>query len=268
VDKVVFPTYAADPAPLTVFNDPANPDDSFICVTCHQGRQSKRTYDDYFTGYADDDVMPSTKTFRNIHYLSAGGTLFGKQAGVGYEYPGLTYSLKFNHWGGDSAKCFYCHELGGNNHTFLPRLTPVCGNCHTEMTAGDIETIRFNRPYDYDGDGNTSEKLVDEIHGLRDALYVAIRAYAGGRGTPIAYSQTAYPYFFNDANDNGVYDVGEVGFNHWTPRLLKAAHNFQMAFKEPGDWAHNTNYTAQIMIDSIRDLNGGAPDTFERPVGF
>lgn len=264
VSQVTFPSPAADPT--IIYNDPVDPDDSFICMTCHQGRESKKTID-VAIGAIGDDVEDASLKFKNVHYLSAGASLYGKQAGVGYEYPGKTYNLKFNHWGSDSPECSYCHDVASDSHTFLPRLTPVCSGCHTEITGGDIETIRYNRPFDYDGDGDTTEKLVDEIHGLRDALYTEIRAYAGGRGTPITYSQTAYPYFFNDANDNDVVDAGESGFNHWTPRLLKAAHNFQMAYKEPGDWAHNTNYTAQVMIDSIEDL-GGDVSNLERPVGF
>ncbi|HEY5999141.1 MAG TPA: hypothetical protein VI078_07535 [bacterium] len=266
VSQVTFPSPPTDPT--TILNDPLNPDESFICITCHQGRESKKTID-VAIGTIGDDVMDPSLKFLNVHYLSAGASLYGKQAGVGYEYPGMTYALKFNHWGGQSAWCAYCHDITATRHTFLPRLTPVCANCHTEITGGDIETIRLNRPYDYDGDGNTAEKLIDEIHGLRDDLYTAMRGYARTTlGFPIAYSQTQYPYFFNDANDNGIVDPGETSFDHWTPRLLKGAHNFQMAFKEPGDWAHNTNYTAQIMIDSIRDLNGGAPDNYQRPVGF
>lgn len=273
VDKVVWPTYAADPAPLTIYNDPANPDDSFICMTCHQGRRSKRTYDDYLSGYTDDQVMPATKTFQNIHYLSAGGTLYGKQAGVGYEYAAKTYNLKFNHWGGDSPKCFYCHDVAGSSHTFLPRLTPVCGNCHTEIVNGDIRTIRLNRPHDYDGDGNTTETLKAELDGLRDVLHVQMRVYAAAHGGPIAYSPDGSYYYF-DANDNALVDPGEVsytssteGVGRWTPRLMKAAHNFHMTQKEPGYWSHNTNYTAQLLIDSIADL-GGNVGGFDRPVGF
>jgi hypothetical protein len=217
--------------------------------------------------------MPSSKTLRNIHYLSAGGTLYGKQAGVGYEYAGKTYNLKFNHWGGDSPKCFYCHDMAAKSHTFLPRLTPVCGNCHTEIVGGDIRTIRFNRPYDYDGDGNTTETLKEELDGLRTVLYAQMRVYAAAHGGPIAYSPDG-SYYYYDANDNGVVDAGEVsytssseGVGRWTPRLMKAAHNFHMTEKEPGYWSHNTNYTAQLLIDSIADL-GGDVSGFERPVGF
>jgi hypothetical protein len=48
---------------------------------------------------------------------------------------------------------------------------------------------------------------------------------------------------------------------------MKAAHNYHMTQKEPGYWSHNTNYTAQLLIDSLADL-GGDVSRFDRPVGF
>lgn len=271
VGKVIFPSPDTDQT--VILNDPLDPDDSFICISCHQGRESKKTIDVAIAaaaapGAPDDDTEYAALKFKNVHYLSAGASLYGKQAGVGYEYAGKTYDLKFNHWGGDSPKCFYCHDVSADRHTFLPRIAPVCLGCHTEIVGGDIQTIRYNRPYDYNGNENTTEKLIDEISGLRADLLAAMDAYSTGRGFPLAYSPTAYPYFFNDNDGSGDYSAGDTNFGHWTPRLLKASQNLQMAYKEPGDWAHNTNYTAQVIIDSIRDLNGGAPDTYERPVGF
>jgi len=35
-----------------------------------------------------------------------------------------------------------------------------------------------------------------------------------------------------------------------------AAFNYHFYIKEPGNWAHNTDYMAQILIDSIDDLGG------------
>ena len=40
----------------------------------------------------------------------------------------------------------------------------------------------------------------------------------------------------------------------WTTKLVKAAHNYQISQKEPGAWAHNMHYIAQLLIDSIEDL--------------
>ena len=40
----------------------------------------------------------------------------------------------------------------------------------------------------------------------------------------------------------------------WTPRLLKAAYNYQYATKDPGAFAHNGKYVLQILYDSLVDL--------------
>jgi hypothetical protein len=53
-------------------------------------------------------------------------------------------------------------------------------------------------------------------------------------------------------------------FKTWTAGLLKAAHSFQIYQKEPGEWAHNTKYAVQLLIDSIEDL-GGDVSQFKRP---
>jgi hypothetical protein len=154
------------------------------------------------------------------------------------------------------------------------RLTPVCGNCHTEIVGGDIRTIRFNRPHDFNGNGNTTETLMAELNGLRNALFAQMRTYPAAHGGPLGYSPTQYSYYFYDANNNGAVDPGEVsytssdeGVGRWTPRLMKAAHNYHMTQEEPGYCSHNTNYTAQLLIDSLANL-GGDVSRFDRPVGF
>ena len=43
-------------------------------------------------------------------------------------------------------------------------------------------------------------------------------------------------------------------YNAWTPRLLKAAYNYQFVTKEPGAYAHNAPYALQILYDSLSDL--------------
>jgi hypothetical protein len=45
---------------------------------------------------------------------------------------------------------------------------------------------------------------------------------------------------------------------------MKATHNFQISQKEPGAWAHNFDYMAQLLIDSIDDL-GGDVSGYVRP---
>ena len=40
-------------------------------------------------------------------------------------------------------------------------------------------------------------------------------------------------------------------------RSASAAYNYQMAKKDPGNFAHNAKYTIQLLHDSLQDLNAG-----------
>jgi hypothetical protein len=78
---------------------------------------------------------------------------------------------------------------------------------------------------------------------------------------PIVYDSHAYPYFFNDLNANGEADEDEAvrtnGYSTFTPRLLKAAYNYQYSQKDPGIYAHNLEYAVQFLYDSLEDLAAG-----------
>jgi hypothetical protein len=113
---------------------------------------------------------------------------------------------------------------------------------------------------DSDGDGNTTEGVAAEIDTLHDALGNAIIAYSSSViDKPVVYHPSAYPYFFVDGNNNQIADANEVIFPNrytsWTPRLLKAAYNFQFVEKDPGGYAHNPKYLLQLLFDSLTDLN-------------
>jgi len=112
---------------------------------------------------------------------------------------------------------------------------------------------------DYDGDGNFEEGIYNEITTLYDALYDAIQTYAADvAGTAIAYDSHAYPYWFIDTNENGEADPDEANFGNqyasWTPRLLRAAYNYQYVTKDPGAYSHNPLYIIQVLYDSLSDL--------------
>ena len=40
----------------------------------------------------------------------------------------------------------------------------------------------------------------------------------------------------------------------WTPRLLRAAYNYQYATKDPGVYAHNGKYITQALYDTLEDM--------------
>ncbi len=47
-----------------------------------------------------------------------------------------------------------------------------------------------------------------------------------------------------------------LAINKWTPRMLKAAYNYQVSVKDPGAFAHGNKYIVQLLYDSIEDLGG------------
>ncbi len=221
------------------------------CMECHQGRASKVSVD---TAVADLplDTPSADLRFTNIHYFAAAATLYGSEVHGGYEYEGNTYDAKHDHVTGVDT-CVACH----NSHTLEIKLT-TCQMCHQDVNAvEDLKNVREpSSAVDYDGDGNVTEGMFFEIEGLQEALYGAIQSYGSEiAGAPIVYSADAYPYFFADANANGAVDEGEGNFASWTPRLLKAAYNYQLSVKDPGSFAHGNKYIVQLLFDSIADLN-------------
>ena len=88
--------------------------------------------------------------------------------------------------------------------------------------------------------------LKGEIDTMQEALLAAMSAYAESVGAaPIVYDSHAYPYFFNDAGE---------GYATWTPRLARAAYNYQYAAKDPGVFAHNGAYMIQVLYDALEDI--------------
>ena len=223
-------------------------EDSNLCINCHQGRSSTVTVDAAVAGL-DPDAVSSGLRFTNIHYFPAGVTIFGTEAKGAYEYPDGEYDGRFMHTE-DFDTCTECHD----SHSGEVR-TKACKSCHDGKAPRDIR--RNPRP-DYDGDGNVFESLADEIEGLRESLYYHLQNYAANvAGTPIIYDAHRYPYFFVDDNGNFKVDEGETTrYNAFTPRLLKAAYNYQYVMKDPGAFAHNGKYVVQILQNTLRDLPG------------
>jgi hypothetical protein len=240
--------------------------DSSRCMECHQGRASGATVDakPADLGLTEDLNTASEELgFINIHYYAAAATLYGTNAGGGYQFAGKTYEVKNEHVPGFGT-CADCH----NPHT-LELQIETCADCHEDVeSVEDLPFIRMPGSLaDYDGDGDIDEGIAEEIGGLQEMLYAAIQAYARDiAGTPIVYDSAAYPYFFIDTNDNGSVDEGEAAFpnkyNAFTGNLLKAAYNYQVTQKDPGGYAHNPTYQIHLLYDSVEMLNA----QFEEPV--
>ena len=223
---------------------------SSTCAVCHQGRESGLSVASA-TESMDEDAVSADLSFINIHYAPSAATLMGSVTSGGYEYPGRDYRGQFTHVP-DFASCTSCHEP----HSLQPVAVETCTTCH--QGAESFEAIRTTR-IDIDGDGDMTEGIADPIATLHGQLYAAIQAYGVEvAGSAIVYDLHQYPYFFNDTNSDGEVSEGEAAFPNryvsWTPRLLKAAYNYQFIAKDPAAYVHNPHYALQLLYDSLEDL--------------
>ena len=224
------------------------------CIQCHQGRASTRSVDNAVSelGLVEPDMPSPDLGFINSHSTSA-ATSFGSEVQGAYQYAGKVYAGRFNR-GGDFFSCLRCHDQHSLELKF-----DTCGECHT-IAGTDPKDIRVDTT-DYDGDGNTTEGIAYEISTIHEALYKEIQNYAQQVvGVPIAYDLSTHPYFFIDTNGNGKIDNGENNsensYNAWTPRLLRAAYNYNYVSHDPGAYAHNSDYILQALYDSLVDIDG------------
>jgi len=157
--------------------------------------------------------------------------------------------------------CTDCHDA----HMLAPK-AETCEGCHGGV---EMEAIRGAETPDYDGDGDTAEGVKGELDTMSEKLYAGLQGYTVAKGLPgIVYDSLAYPYFFEDADGDGVADAGDEGsvaYSQWTPNLLTAAYNFQYYQKDPGAFAHNSVYVGQILYDSLKTV-GGDTTGMTRPV--
>jgi len=232
------------------------------CIQCHQGRASTPTVNGAISalGLENDDTSSEELEFINSHSISA-ATPFGTEVQGGFEYDGKTYAGRFVR-GNEFFSCIRCHD----KHT-LELQFETCSECHT-INGSNPEDIRVNTT-DFDGDDNIQEGIFYEIEYIHSALLESIQKYSKDiTGIPISYDPHIYPYYFIDTNGNGVLEPEEASFMNrfvsWTPRLLRAAYNYNYIFHDPGAYAHNSKYALQILFDSISDI-GGSTSEFIRP---
>ncbi len=226
-----------------------------LCMECHQGRESTVSVDNSIasSGVSGDDTPSSKLGFINVHYYASAATQFGTVVKGGYQYAGKSYDARFAHIPGYNA-CQVCH----NPHSLEVELS-ACNTCHTGIK--DPKDIRYlGSLEDYDGDGNMTEGVYYEIETLKEILHETLLAYAKDvLAKPIAYDELVYPYFFNDQDGNGIADTNEAvyanSYKSFSPRLLRAAYNFQVAMKDPNSFAHGGKYVIELLYDSIEDLN-------------
>ena len=224
------------------------------CMTCHQGRAAGATVENA-TASKPDDTVDAELRFVNPHYATAAASWLGGYGGAGYHYPGKTYSGRFFH-ARPVASCVSCH----NPHSLEVKVE-TCATCHDAETP---EAIRI-RKQSYDGSGKLSVGIRSDIAANAQLLMETLVTYTGEvAGTALVF-EPHYPYFFADANGDGVADQvdgSSVNYAAWTPRSLKAAYNWKLVTADPGIYAHNPHYALELLYDSIEDL-AGATDSVD-----
>ncbi len=219
------------------------------CMTCHQGRTAGSTVAKVMADLDLDTPNPELR-FINPHYATAAATWLGGYGGSGYHYDDKDYSGRFFH-ARPVSSCVSCHEP----HTLEVAFEP-CLTCHQ---ADKPQNIRIARQ-SYDGSGDTSKGIQSDIQVNATTLLDMIKSYAADvANAPIVYDGTRYPYFFADANGDGVLDQSDgqpVAYDAWTPRSLRAAYNWKLVTADPGNYAHNPPYILELLYDSIEDLSG------------
>lgn len=218
------------------------------CMTCHQGRTAGINVREAVADL-EIDTPNADLRFINPHYATAAATWLGGYGGAGYQYDARDYSGRFFH-ARPVSSCNSCHEP----HT-LEIEFESCRTCHQGETPEDIRISRQS----YDGSGNTSVGIRSDIQANAALLLDTVESYAADvAGASIIYDGAQWPYFFADANGDGVIDQSmgrPVAYNSWTPRSLRATYNWKLVTADPGNYAHNPHYALELLYDSIEDLS-------------
>ena len=104
---------------------------------------------------------------------------------------------------------------------------------------------------------------------MHEMLYTALQDYAADASAAIVYESHSYPYFFLDTDGDGEPGPGEAiypnQYTGWTPRLLRAAYNYQYVAKDTGAFAHNPNYIVQVWASKLDDVLGNRSPEGRKP---
>jgi hypothetical protein len=234
---------------------------SNLCLACHTGVESGESIKNSSANFA-------ATGFINSHYLTAGGTVFGKS---GYTFGDRNYAIpagdrhdkigmgiatgdaNFDAVRGNYTEgpCVTCH-FGSNDgsHTLSPlteyapgdvSLNPVCVVCHPTRGVGtNAETTWL-------GTEAIAATLQGTTHKARyQAALEALKVQLANNGYTFT---TGYPYF---ANTNWVSVADPTGKNN-----MGAAFNYNLLIHDPGGVAHNRRYTRRLIYDAIDHLDDG-----------
>lgn len=263
ITETYSPGTAGDPATTVSYPDAGK---SNTCMSCHLGRETGEVI-------KNDQDADGVRSFINSHYLTAGGTVFGK---TGYTLFNRDYNstpkgfvhdkLGISKTGEDAADayiasnglstsgpCAVCHmtseKLGvKSSHAFSPfseyaagdvSLNPVCVTCHETRGAGTNAKASW-----FEG---TWKKRADA--GL-EALNAALVAKG-------IHFFNAHPYFYIGAGGTGgafTNWAGVNGFAEWK-NVMGVAFNYNLLEHDPGAVAHNRYYVRRLIYDSLDYLD-------------
>ena len=235
-----------------------------ICATCHSGMSAGSQVDSVSTGYADDEIIPDS-SFINPHYAFAAATWAGSKGSGGYQYPTKEYSGQFTHAVGVQT-CTQCHDPHSLHIEQDYENADLCSTCHSEVSNyKDYRNVNESG-VDYDGNGEI-EGLYYEIEGVRSILFEAVQQYTQEiLAVGIGWADQ-YPYLFVDTDMDGDLSADEMAFPNafstFTPRLMRTMFNYQFSIKDPAGYVHNGTYILQLLYDSIEDISGVMPISFD-----
>jgi len=199
---------------------------SKICFPCHAGRNSKASV---------DAAAPVGGVFNlgdvDPHFLPAAAILHGPLAGGGYEYAGRDYTniLSVVHI---AASCAACHMAAG------PAANWNLGGHALAMTDGSALNTTACSSTGCHGPVTTFDVRGTDPRGKLDTLLALLDTALAAKGV-VKASPFAFPYFTNIT----------------TAAELRAAYNYTFVSADPGAHVHNWWYAAQLLFDSLNDLD-------------
>ncbi len=234
--------------------------------------------------YVADEASVSWSAFaagtRTIHDAQGGANVCGGNCGVGYQYPGKTYAgLKLH--GAAKIDCIGCHQPKSSRHSMQVAEAAAAGGCNGNGCHNGIDATNYgaisnaNRNLamggGYDGDPATTT-LSAELTAFGNRLGAAINTYTLATvnrgfcltGLP-SHGQQLY-YVPALGNNTGVCTPADIQAAKvwatapfaWDAKLVRALYNLSMGWQDQdnGAWAHNFDYVAELLYDSIVDLGG------------
>ena len=239
-----------------------------LCASCHQSRGNVKA------------AIPASKGVLSprtaMHHGPEADMLLGTN---GWEFAGKKYSTS-PHYMIVKDTCVACHmaqpkgrygfspKVGGHAFSVVGDVhesevanVSSCVACHrdvktvaakkyinTDFLLKDTAYFTIKAKADYDGDG-TVEFVQAEVQGLLDKL-------VNKQGTGVMQTM-ANPIFTKEgkfANSKATYTNDQIG----------AYVNFLYVIEDKSLGIHNTNYTLQLLFDSLQALNPGF-DVSKRP---